>query len=127
MPAIDFAARRPWILQRLLTWPTNGLFAEADGFLLLDRPAATIDQLVVAPAAKGGPTAHALLGAARRAIAGEVTLVVNADNPRAIRFYEREGFRIEAPDRNAWSGLPTWRMRAPPLPSLPLTRPPSER
>ena len=115
MPAIDFAARRPWIFDRLSSWPADGLFVEPEGFLLLDRPAAIIDQFVVAPSAKGGPTARILLGAARRVIAGEVTLVVNADNARAIRFYEREGFRIEAPGRNEWSGLPTWRMRAPPV------------
>ena len=120
MPAIDFSARRPWIVARLQDWPAAETFtAVADGrptgFLLLDEAAGLIDQLVVTPAAKGDGTAKLLLQAARLRASAGLGLDVNADNARAIRFYEREGFRKEAPGINPASGLPTWHMRAPPL------------
>ena len=120
MPAVDFSARRPWIVTRLHGWPTGDILAAVaggrpTGFLLLDEAAALIDQLVVAPAAKGDGTAKVLLQAARLRIPAGLALDVNADNARAIRFYEREGFRKEAPGINPASGLPTWRMRAPPF------------
>jgi putative acetyltransferase len=127
MPGIDFAARRAWILSRLQVWPKDQtLLAQtaekSEGFLLLDVEAGLIDQIVVAPAAKGTGIAGSLLHTARSRVAAAVVLVVNADNPRAIRFYEREGFRREAEGINPMSGLPTWRMVAPrfiPPPSEP--------
>ena len=119
MPAIDFSRRRPWILDRLRLWPAAGvLVASADGvaagFLLLDAAAGLIDQLVVAPAAKGRGEAASLLAAARSLAPGGLVLDVNADNARAIGFYTREGFRIAGAGVNPASGLPTWRMHAPP-------------
>jgi putative acetyltransferase len=35
---------------------------------------------------------------------------VNQDNPRAVRFYEREGFRRLHEGVNPNSGLRTWRL-----------------
>jgi len=51
-----------------------------------------LDQLCVHPNCFGAGAAQALIEAARRASPNGIRLDVNADNERARRFYEREGF-----------------------------------
>jgi putative acetyltransferase len=101
MQKIDFLARRPWFLDHLL------------GFVTFDPATAYLDQLAVAPEAKGSGAASLLLNEARRLSPDGLTLDVNQDNPRALRFYEREGFEKIGEGTNPRSGLKTWRLRLP--------------
>jgi len=58
---------------------------------------ANLDQLVVAPDHWGSPLATALVDEAKRLSPDLITLLVNTDNARAIRFYERNGlWRMQA-------------------------------
>lgn len=115
-PAIDFAARVPWWRER---W-RNELVPNADiivaeqsgelaGFITIDA-AGYLDQLVVAPAHWGGDIANALMLEAKRLSPSGITLLVNADNVRAIRFYARNGFLHAGEDVNPTSGRPVKRM-----------------
>ncbi len=69
-----------------------------------------LDQIVVAPEAWGGDVAPALIAEAKRQSPRGLDLVVNADNARAIRFYEKQGFVTTGNDVNPRSGAPTRKM-----------------
>lgn len=73
------------------------------GFVTLDS-SGYLDQFVVAPEAWGSGAADDLVNEAKRQSSGTITLLVNADNARAIRFYERHGFRHTHDDVNPASG-----------------------
>ena len=107
-PAIDFEARRGWIAT-LLSDPAHATYvAEMSaplGFVTLRGR--ILHQLVVAPQAKGRGVARALLDAGKSHSTAGLDLEVNRDNPRAIAFYRREGFREAGEGTNANSGLPT--------------------
>ena len=81
------------------------------GFAILEGE--LLHQLVVAPDAKGSGAATALVAAAKARAPQGLVLEVNQGNPRAVRFYLREGFRRTGEGRNAGSGLATWHMRWP--------------
>jgi putative acetyltransferase len=66
--------------------------------------------LVVAPEHWGSDVAPALLDEAKRLSPKGITLLVNKDNFRAIRFYEKHGFVYGGEDKNPVSGLPVNRM-----------------
>ena len=109
-PSIDFAERLPGWRQRWraeLVPASRITVAENDegavGFVTLDG-SGYLDQLVVAPEAWGSGAADALVDEAKRQSSGAITLLVNADNARAIRFYERHGFRHTHDDVNPTSG-----------------------
>lgn len=116
MPAIDFEARRTWFVDHLVALrdagveiicafdPSSGTMA---GFITLDRSTGHIDQLAAAPAYWSAGAADALMGEAKRR-ARHLKLDVNQDNPRAVRFYEKHGFRRRAAGANPSSGLKTW-------------------
>jgi putative acetyltransferase len=115
-PSIDFAARVPWWRARWrneLVPNANVVVAEqADtliGFVTID-PKGYLDQLVVSPAQWGSELGHALLDEAKRRSPDHITLLVNTDNARAIRFYERNGFVQAGDDVNQTSGRPVLRM-----------------
>jgi putative acetyltransferase len=117
MPQIDFEARRGWFCAYLPKLEAEGaltLCAEdrnvLAGFVTFDARSGYLDQLAVAPIAQGTGIARALLDAAKARTPGIVRLDVNQDNARALRFYEREGFRRRAPGRNPSSGLATWQL-----------------
>lgn len=115
MPAIDFEARWAWISAVLANPSHTTLVIERDGvalgFAMLEG--ALLHQLVVASSAKGSGLAVALLAAAKTLVPEGLALDVNKDNPRALRFYLREGFRRAGEGCNAGSGLATWRMQWP--------------
>src|SRR5262245_8847589 len=97
-PSIDFAARLTWWRERWcneLVANAAIIVAEQDGaltgFVTID-PSGYLDQLVVRPDRWGSPLASALVDEAKRRSPSGVTLKVNKDNARAIRFYERSGF-----------------------------------
>jgi putative acetyltransferase len=99
MPDIDFEARRPWKANRLKTMVSEGATLTVAawkqvivGGTLVNIANRDLDQLVVAPAAWGKGVAKALVIHARQLCPNGLSLTVNQENPRAIRFYEREGF-----------------------------------
>jgi len=115
-PAIDFAERVPWWRAR---WrnelvPNAAIVVaeragEMTGFVTIDGKG-YLDQLVVAPEHWGSPLATMLVDEAKRLSPDRVTLLVNADNARAIRFYARNGFAHAGEDVNPTSGRPVLRM-----------------
>ncbi|MGY4382193.1 putative acetyltransferase [Bradyrhizobium sp. i1.3.6] len=118
-PQIDFAARLDWWGERWrkdLVPKASIVVAEADGvltgFVTIDGEG-YLDQLVVDPAHWGSDAARLLVDEAKRLSPSGVTLLVNKDNARAIRFYERNGFAHAGEDLNPTSGRPvlkmTWR------------------
>jgi putative acetyltransferase len=115
-PAIDFAARLAWWRNRWrgeLVPNATIIVAERDneitGFVTIDA-SGYLDQLVVAPAHWGSGLATMLVDAARQRAPHGVTLLVNKDNARAIRFYLRNGFEEAGEDVNPTSGRPVLRM-----------------
>ncbi len=105
-PSIDFAARLAWWRER---WRNelvpNAAIVVAEqgrdqiGFVTIDG-SGYLDQLVVSPDHWGSKLATELVDEAKRLSPGGVTLKVNADNNRAIRFYERNGFVHDGEDVN---------------------------
>jgi len=116
-PQIDFTARVAWWRERwrneLLPVATITL-AEQDGmlvgFVTVDPKTGYLDQIVVAPEAWGSDVASALIAEARRLSPSGLDLKVNADNARAIRFYEKHGFAITGEEANPRSGAPIYAM-----------------
>ncbi|WP_316205202.1 MULTISPECIES: GNAT family N-acetyltransferase [unclassified Bradyrhizobium] len=115
-PAIDFAARVDWWRARWcdeLVPNAAIIVAEQDqqliGFVTIDA-SGYLDQLVVAPEHWGSPLATVLVDAAKEHAPSGVTLLVNKDNARAIRFYRRNGFVDDGEDVNPTSGRPVLRM-----------------
>lgn len=114
MPEIDFGARLDWWRNRWANElvPNNQVIvAEAAGkqigFVVIDKRSGYLDQIVVDPALWGSDTAKQLLDRAKQICPGGITLDVNQDNPRARRFYEREGFVWIGDGKNPISGKPT--------------------
>ena len=115
-PAIDFDARVAWWRER---WRTelvpNAAIIVAEqasaliGFVTIDG-SGYLDQLVVSPDHWGSKLADGLVDEAKRLSPGGVTLLVNKDNARAIRFYERNGFVHAGEDVNPTSGRPVLKM-----------------
>jgi putative acetyltransferase len=123
-PSIDFAARVSWWRERWrgeLVPKAEIIVAEQDGlltgFVTIDA-SGYLDQLVVAPDHWGSKLATALVDEAKRRSPERITLLVNIDNIRAIRFYERNGFAHAGEDVNPTSGKPVLRMEWKPTPSL---------
>ncbi len=115
-PEIDFAARVTWWRERWrgeLVPKAAIVVAEQDGalvgFVTVDS-SGYLDQLVVAPDHWGSELATALVDEAKRLSPDRITLLVNTDNGRAIRFYERNGFVHAGEDVNPTSGRPVLRM-----------------
>lgn len=115
-PAIDFDARLAWWRARWrneLVPHASIVVAERDagvvGFVTIDA-SGYLDQLVVAPSQWGSPLATALIDEAKRLSPQIITLKVNADNTRAIRFYERNGFAHDGDEVNENSGRLVRRM-----------------
>ena len=116
LPAIDFAARRPFI-EAFLGDPRHAVLvaAGADGTPLgfAGLAGGILHQLAVAPRAKGGGAARLLVAVAKARHPEGLALDVNRDNPRAVRFYLGQGFAVTGEGRNPTSGLPTLLMRWP--------------
>ncbi len=116
-PEIDFAARVTWWRARWRSElvPNAAVIvaeqgAELVGFVTIDA-GGYLDQLVVAPDHWGSPLGDALIGEAKQRSPHQITLLVNRDNARAIRFYTRNGFVAAGDDVNPTSGRPVLRMQ----------------
>jgi putative acetyltransferase len=116
-PRLDFTARLDWWRQRwrdelastaIITLAESA--GELVGFVTVDPKTRYLDQIVVAPEAWGSQIARALLAEAKRLSPAGLDLAVNADNGRAIRFYEKHGFVITGTDVNPRSGAPIQKM-----------------
>ncbi|HEX3349144.1 MAG TPA: GNAT family N-acetyltransferase, partial [Acetobacteraceae bacterium] len=118
MPDIDFVARRGWIIERLGNRAETGTTTLCGvseegcllGFVMIEPERHWLEQLAVAPPCFGGGVGAVLLDAAKGLCAGRLGLRVNQDNPRAVRFYQREGFRIVGEGVNPGGILKTWDM-----------------
>jgi putative acetyltransferase len=115
-PAIDFTARVAWWRKRwraeLVPNASIVVAEQADamvGFVTIDATG-YLDQLVVAPGHWGSNLGNALVDEAKRLSPDGIKLLVNTDNARAIRFYERNGFVHAGEDVNPTSGRPVLRM-----------------
>jgi putative acetyltransferase len=116
-PHIDFNARVAWWRERWrneLVPVARIVLAEQDGaligFVTFDPNTLYLDQIVVAPEAWGSGAALTLLNEAKRLSPKGLDLLVNKDNARAIRFYEKHGFKYAGEDKNPVSGIPVNRM-----------------
>ncbi len=115
-PEIDFAARVAWWRER---WSgelvPNAAIVVAEqagalvGFVTIDKKC-YLDQLVVSPEHWGSRLATSLVDEAKRISPQRITLLVNKDNTRAIRFYARNGFVHAGEDVNPTSGRPVLKM-----------------
>jgi putative acetyltransferase len=117
-PHIDFNARVAWWRERWrqeLVPVAHVVVAEIDGqlagFVTVDPKTMYLDQIVVAPEHWGSDVSSALLDEAKRLSQNGLDLLVNKDNVRAIRFYERNGFSYTGEDKNPISGIAVNRMR----------------
>ena len=117
-PHIDFTARVEWWRERWrkeLVPVAQIVLAERDGaligFVTVDPKTLYLDQIVVAPEFWGSNVAALLLDAGKRLSPARLDLLVNKDNARAIRFYEKHGFVLVGDDVNPVSGRPVHRMR----------------
>ena len=115
-PLIDFAQRlEGWRARwrdelvpvaQIVVAERNGDMA---GFVTIDA-SGYLDQLVVAPEVWGSDFGNVLIGKAKAMSPGGITLLVNTDNARAIRFYERNGFVHTHDDVNPVSGRKVYGM-----------------
>jgi putative acetyltransferase len=123
-PHIDFDARVAWWRARWrqeLIPVAHVAVAEAGGvmvgFVTVDPQTMYLDQIVVAPEHWGSGVALTLLEEAKRLSPRGLELLVNTDNARAIRFYEKHGFVYTGEDKNPVSGKPVNRMAWRPQPA----------
>jgi putative acetyltransferase len=115
-PGIDFSARVAWWRERWrneLVPAATVIVAEDDaaiaGFVTIDDKG-YLDQIVVAPEAWGSPLAKMLLDEAKRLSPSGVSLLVNLDNFRAKKFYEKNFLVVDGEDVNPSSGRKVLRM-----------------
>ena len=115
-PHLNFNERVAWWRQRWrneLVPVARIALAEAYGalvgFVTVDPKTMYLDQIVVAPELWGSGVALRLLDEAKRISPRGLDLLVNKDNFRAIRFYEKHGFKYAGEDTNPVSGQPVTR------------------
>ena len=115
LPEIDFSARLEWWRERWIELVPNNRICVAEdegrlvGFIVIDPGSGYLDQIAVAPQDWGTGAANTLMDEAKRISPARISLEVNQENARAIRFYERAGFVRTGDGVNPLSGRPTWR------------------
>ncbi len=123
---IDFEARRDWFVAHLAALEGAGAQTlclrvgapdEVKGFVVVDPATGWLDQICVHPDQFGAGAAEALMEAARQMSPRGIRLDVNADNERALRFYDREGFKLIGEGALSQSGRSTVVLEWRPQPS----------
>jgi len=116
-PHLDFNERVAWWRARWrneLVPVARIVLAESGGaligFVTVDPKTMYLDQIVVAPEQWGSAVALTLLTEAKRLSPKGLDLLVNKDNARAIRFYQKHGFVYAGEDKNPVSGIAVNRM-----------------
>ena len=117
-PHIDFAARTDWWRERWrkeLVPQATIVVAETDGALVGLRHRRSGERLSRPDRGRAGilgqrTSPALLLDEAKRISPARLDLLVNKDNARAIRFYEKHGFEYAGDDVNPVSGRPVNRM-----------------
>ncbi len=118
-PEIDFEARRDWLTNQIAALEDDGAVTlcitakdapTIAGFVVINPQTGWLDQICVGLPYKGDGCAEMLMEAACAISPGVVRLDVNADNLRAIRFYERAGFAQVGRGENTLSGRATIQM-----------------
>jgi putative acetyltransferase len=116
-PHLNFSERVDWWRARWrkeLVPAANITLAEIGdalvGFVTVEPKTMYLDQIVVAPEHWGSGIALTLLDEAKRISPRGLDLLVNKDNARAIRFYEKHGFAYAGEDKNPVSGIAVNRM-----------------
>jgi putative acetyltransferase len=122
-PDIDFNLRRDWLVRHIQELEAAGALtlcmfdaqSALVGFVVINPTDGWLDQICVAPDRFGAGFGASLLSAARNVSPNLIRLDVNADNARAIRFYESNGFLRVGRGANTLSGRETimmeWRSR----------------
>jgi putative acetyltransferase len=117
-PHLDFTKRLDWWRERWrneLVPVARIVMAEVGGtlvgFVTVDPKTRYLDQIVVAPEHWSSDIALTLLDEAKRISQQGLDLLVNKDNARAIRFYEKHGFVYAGEDKNPVSGIAVNRMQ----------------
>jgi putative acetyltransferase len=119
-PQLDFSSRLAWWRERwrgelvpiatIMVAERDDESGEMTGFVTIQRSNGYLDQIVVAPEEWGSGLAAALIGEAKRCAPDGLDLLVNQDNARAIRFYEKHGFVVTGADVSPMSGASLHRM-----------------
>lgn len=117
-PEIDFDTRREWFEEHLSLLQAQGCTSlvardfsgELLGFVIFNRVSGWLDQFAAHPKTFGSGLSRDLMDEAKRLSPGFLQLDVNADNARAIAFYERCGFRRTGEGLNPNSGARTLSM-----------------
>jgi putative acetyltransferase len=120
MPDIDFEARRFWILAHLRQMRSDQQVGRACfendlpiGFYTLFQDTGLIEQICVAPDAKGqGIGALLMTDAGNHTLCG-LNVVVNVDNRAARRFYAKLGFEEVSQSFNPVSFRPVLTLKIP--------------
>jgi len=116
----SIAHNRDWIYRRLESLHAGGAMTfcglhrptgSLAGFVTVDPAACRLEQIVVARSARGSGVAASLLDAAKQASPQRIDVEIEEDNPRAIRFCEREGFRKAGLGASDPGGGRVWRLR----------------
>ena len=117
-PAIDFEARRSWMVERIAEHDRNGAqclvaldAGQIVGLLVVNPATQYLDQIAVDHRHQGVGIADLLLEEAKRLSPTGFALHVNRDNARAVRFYEKHGLATIGEDVNPRSGAPVYKMR----------------
>jgi putative acetyltransferase len=114
-PLIEFEDRRVWLFDVIENWHDQGartycaldaMNGHMRGFVTIDPLSKRLLQIVVAPEALGSGLAKTLLLKARSAAPARMDVIVARDNLRALRFFEREGFRPMGPAQDIVTGDP---------------------
>lgn len=101
MPRLNHVARHDWVFHQLESMHDSGAVTicalnkrtgEIAGFATLDPARGKLLRIAVASTARGAGVANALLSRAKAMSPRGLSAEVPQDNPRARRFFTREGF-----------------------------------
>ena len=113
LPDHEFEDRRGWLFNHIEDLHDRGastvvaidaLNGRLRGFVTIDPDSKQLHQIVVAPEALGSGLARMLLAEARDVAPARMAVEVLRDNARALRFFEREGFRRIGEGRDELTG-----------------------